>query len=68
MKITIIKFFKGAEIAIVIFLLIALGYSVITGTEIGKIIDVDFWVLSYLISLTTPSIFSESQNEKTEQE
>jgi len=68
MKITIIKFFKGAEIAIVIFLLIALGYSVITGTEIGKIIDVDFWVLSYLISLTTPSIFSESENKKTEQE
>jgi hypothetical protein len=68
MKITIIKFFKGAEIAIVIFLLIALGYSVITGTEIGKVVDVDFWVLSYLISLTTPSIFSESENKKTEQE
>jgi hypothetical protein len=68
MKITIIKFFKAAEIAIVIFLLIALGYSVITGTEIGKVVDVDFWVLSYLISLTTPSIFSESQNKKTEQE
>jgi len=62
------KFFKGSEIAIVIFLLIALGYSVITGTEIGQVIDVDFWVLSYLISLTTPSIFSESENEKTEQE
>jgi hypothetical protein len=68
MKNRINKFFKGAEIAIVVFLLIALGYSVITGTEIGQIIDVDFWVLSYLISLTTPSIFSESQNEKTEQE
>ena len=65
---TMSKFFKGAEIAIVIFLLIVLGYSVITGTEIGKVVDVDFWVLSYLISLTTPSIFSESENKKTEQE
>jgi hypothetical protein len=62
------KFFKGAEIAIVIFLLIVLGYSVITGTEIGKVIDVDFWVLSYLISLTSPNFFSESETEKTEQE
>jgi hypothetical protein len=68
MKNRISKFFKGAEIAIVIFLLIALGYSVITGTEIGKVVDVDFWVLSYLISLTTPTIFSESENKKTEQE
>ena len=68
MKNRISKFFKGAEIAIVIFLLIALGYSVVTGTEIGKVVDVDFWVLSYLISLTTPSIFSESENKKTEQE
>jgi hypothetical protein len=48
MKNRISKFFKGAEIAIVIFLLIVLGYSVITGTEIGQVIDVDFWVLSYL--------------------
>ena len=62
------KFFKGTEIAIAILLFIALGYSVITGTEIGKIIDVDFWILSYLIALTTPRILSESENEKTEQE
>jgi len=68
MKNRISKFFKGAEIAIVIFLLIALGYSVITGTAIGEIIDVDFWILSYLISLTTPSIFCKSENEKTEQQ
>ena len=62
------KFFKGAEIAIAIILFIALGYSVITGTEIGKVIDVDFWTLSYLISLTTPRILNESEDEKTEQE
>jgi hypothetical protein len=62
------KFFKGTEIAIAILLFIALGYSVITGTEIGKVIDVDFWTLSYLISLTTPRILSESEDEKTEQE
>jgi hypothetical protein len=68
MKNRISKFFKGAEIAIVIFLLIVLGYSVITGTQIGQVIDVDFWVLSYLISLTSPNFFGESENEKTEQE
>jgi hypothetical protein len=68
MKNRISKFFKGAEIAIVIFLLIVLGYSVTTGTEMGKVIDVDFWILSYLISLTTPGIFGESENKKTEQE
>jgi hypothetical protein len=68
MKNRISNFFKGAEIAIVIFLLIVLGYSVITGTEIRKVIDVDFWVLSYLISLTSPNFFGESENEKTEQE
>jgi len=62
------KFFKRAEIAIVILLLIVLGYSLITRTAIGEIIDVDFWILSYLISLTTPSIFCKSENEKTEQE
>jgi hypothetical protein len=65
---TMSKFFKVAEIAIVIFLIIVLGYSVITGTEIAKVIDVDFWILSYLISLTSPGIFGESENEKTEQE
>jgi hypothetical protein len=62
------KFFKRAEIAIVILLLIVLGYSLITRTAIEEIIDVDFWILSYLISLTTPSIFCKSENEKTEQE
>ena len=62
------KFFKASEIAIAILLFIALGYSVITGTEIGKVIDVDFWTLSYLISLTTPRILNESEDEKTEQE
>jgi hypothetical protein len=65
---TISKFFKWSEIAIAILLFIALGYSVITGTEIGKVIDVDFWTLSYLISLTTPRILNESEDEKTEQE
>jgi uncharacterized membrane protein len=64
---TMSKFFKATEIAIAIILFIVLGYSVITGTEIEKIIDVDFWTLSYLISLTTPRILSESEDEKTKQ-
>jgi hypothetical protein len=62
------KFFKGTGIFIAVYILIALGYSVITGTEIGKMIDVDFWILSYLMSLAAPSIFCKSENEKTEQE
>jgi hypothetical protein len=62
------KFFKGAGIFIAVFILIELGYSVITRTEIGKMIDVDFWILSYLMSLAAPSIFCKSENEKTEQE
>jgi len=61
------KFFRGAGIFIAVYILIILGYSVITRTEIGKIIDVDFWILSYLMSLAAPSIFIEV-NEKTEQE
>jgi len=61
------KFFRGAGIFIAVYILIILGYSVITKTEIGKIIDVDFWILSYLMSLAAPKIFIEV-NEKTEQE
>lgn len=62
------NFFKKAEIIIAIYILVILGYSVITGIELRQIIDVDFWILSYLISLTTPSIFNQNKDEKTEQE
>lgn len=68
MKKTISIFLKLLDIAIAIYLYIVLGYSAITGTEMSKIIDVDWWILLFVLSLTAENYLREPEEIKTEQE
>jgi ammonia channel protein AmtB len=61
-------FLKLFDVAIAITLYILLGYSAITGTEMSKIIDVDWWILLFVLSLTAENYLREPEEIKTEQE
>lgn len=68
MKQTLSIFLKLFDVAIAITLYILLGYSAITGTEMSKIIDVDWWILLFVLSLTAENYLREPEEIKTEQE
>ena len=68
MKKIISIFLKLFDVAIAIYLHIVLGYSAITGTEMSKIIDVDWWILLFVLSLTAENYLREPEEIKTEQE
>jgi ammonia channel protein AmtB len=61
-------FLKLFDVAIAIYLYILLGYSAITGTEMSKIIDVGWWILLFVLSLTAETYLREPEEIKTEQE
>ena len=61
-------FLKLFDVAIAITLYILLGYSAITGTEMYKIIDVDWWILLFVLSLTAENYLREPKEIKTEEE
>ena len=61
-------FLKLFDVAIAITLYILLGYSAIAGTEMCKIIDVDWWILLFVLSLTAENYLREPEEIKTEQE
>ena len=62
------KFFRLFDISIAIYLFIVLGYSVITGNEMSKMIDVDWWILLFVLCLNIERSFCQCEEEKTEQE
>jgi ammonia channel protein AmtB len=68
MKQTLSIFLKLFDVAIAITLYILLGYSAITGTEMCKIIDVDWWILMFVLSLTAENYLREPEEIKTEEE
>jgi hypothetical protein len=59
-------FLKLFDVAIAIILYILLGYSAITETEMSKIIDVDWWILLFVLSLTAETYLREPEEIKTE--
>lgn len=68
MKRIISIFLKLLDLLIAVYLYIVLGYSAITGTEMSKIIDVDWWILLFVLSLTAENYLREPEGIKTEQE
>ena len=68
MKKIISIFLKLFDVSIAICLYIVLGYSAITGTEMSKIIDVDWWILLFVLSLTAENYLREPEEIKTKQE
>ena len=68
MKRIISIFLKLLDVLIAIYLYILLGYSAIAGTEMSEIIDVDWWILLFVLSLTAENYLREPEEIKTEQE
>lgn len=68
MKKIINKLFELADVAIALYLMIALTYSSIAGIEISKVVDVDWWILFFILSISMQSYLSEYQEKKSEQE
>lgn len=68
MKKTISIFLKLLDVAIAIYLYIVLGYSDITGAKMSEIIDVDWWILLFVLSLTAKNYLHEPEEIKIEQE
>lgn len=62
------KFFRLFDISIAIYLFIVLGYSAITGNEMSEMIDVDWWILLFVLCLNIERSFCQCEHEKTEQE
>lgn len=62
------KFFRLFDISIAIYLFIVLGYSAITGTQMSEMIDVDWWILLFVLCLNIERSFCQCEHEKTEQE
>lgn len=59
---------KLLDLLIAVYLYILLGYSAITGTQMSEIIDVDWWILLFVLSLTAENYLREPEGIKTEEE